>query len=111
WGKLSPSGRSFAFGQGHILRGATELVLLGTRGRMPRRQTRAAKSVRSLLGGVDLLDARGAMIVAPLREHSRKPEQLHEAIETLYPGPYCELFARTDRPGWDCTGDQLGKFR
>ena len=25
-------------------------------------------------------------------------------------GPYCELFSRTTRPGWDMMGNQTGKF-
>jgi len=31
-------------------------------------------------------------------------------IEALWPGPYCELFARTSAPSWDCWGNEVGKF-
>ena len=31
-------------------------------------------------------------------------------IERLVAGPYCELFARTKRPGWDSFGNETDKF-
>jgi len=34
------------------------------------------------------------------REHSRKPDELHQIIEDCSPGPYLELFARHSRRGW-----------
>jgi N6-adenosine-specific RNA methylase IME4 len=49
-------------------------------------------------------------VVAPRREHSRKPELVHERIERLVAGPYLEMFARASRPGWDGWGDQSGLF-
>lgn len=94
WAKQSRSGKSLAFGPGYIYRGASEYWLLGTIGK-PRVRSR---SVRNL-------------IVAPVREHSRKPDQMHADIERLYPGPYCELFAREQRPGWDVWGNEIDKFR
>jgi N6-adenosine-specific RNA methylase IME4 len=50
------------------------------------------------------------LIVSPLREHSRKPDEARERIEMLTPGPYLELFARESIPGWDAFGDQAGLF-
>ncbi|SDH75172.1 hypothetical protein SAMN05421742_11187, partial [Roseospirillum parvum] len=35
---------------------------------------------------------------------------LHDSLERLTAGPYCELFARETRPGWDCWGDQANLF-
>lgn len=93
WAKQSSTGRAWAFGTGYIFRAAAEFYIVGTIG-SPKVRSR---SVRNL-------------IVAPTRGHSRKPDQLHADIETLYDGPYCELFARAERPGWDCWGDQVGKF-
>ena len=49
-------------------------------------------------------------IIAPRREHSRKPDGIHERIERLVAGPYCELFARQSRPGWDRWGNETTKF-
>lgn len=50
------------------------------------------------------------LIVAPTREHSRKPDDLHRDVESLYAGPYAELFGREQRAGWDVWGNQTGKF-
>lgn len=50
------------------------------------------------------------LIVAPRREHSRKPDEIHERIEALTDGPYLELFAREWRPNWTSWGDEIDKF-
>ncbi len=50
------------------------------------------------------------LIMAPRREHSRKPDELFERIEALVDGPYLELFSRESRPGWAAWGDDAGKF-
>src|SRR5947199_286743 len=44
------------------------------------------------------------LIVAPRREHSRKPDEAYERIEALCEGPYLEMFARFARQGWDRWG-------
>lgn len=49
-------------------------------------------------------------VLEPRREHSRKPDRIRTDIERLVAGPYCELFSRTTRPGWDMMGNQTGKF-
>jgi N6-adenosine-specific RNA methylase IME4 len=36
---------------------------------------------------------------------------IHERIERLVAGPYCELFARQTRPNWDCWGNEIEKFK
>lgn len=51
------------------------------------------------------------LIVAPVREHSRKPDEFFERTERLLDGPYLELFSREDRPGWTTWGNEVGKFR
>ena len=40
------------------------------------------------------------------REHSRKPDEQYALITSCSPGPYLEMFARGDRPGWSIWGDQ-----
>lgn len=47
------------------------------------------------------------LIVAPLMEHSRKPDAWLERSERLVGGPYLELNARRTRPGWISWGDEL----
>lgn len=50
------------------------------------------------------------LIVAPRREHSRKPDETHERIERLTDGPYLELFAREHKPNWSSWGFEHDKF-
>ena len=87
WAKTTADGAGFPIGTGYYTRANPEICLLATRGR-PKRLSR---SVRKL-------------IVAPRREHSRKPDEAAEGIEALCAGPYLELFARAPRPGWDSWG-------
>lgn len=48
---------------------------------------------------------------APIREHSRKPDEVAGWIVDLYGDRRrVELFARTRRPGWDAWGNEIGKF-
>lgn len=93
WAKQSSTGKAWAFGTGYCFRSASEFYLLGTRGK-PKVQSR---SIRNL-------------IVAPVREHSRKPDDLHAHAEALFEGPYAELFGREQREGWEVWGNQTEKF-
>jgi N6-adenosine-specific RNA methylase IME4 len=47
------------------------------------------------------------LIIAPVMEHSRKPDAWLERIERLTEGDYLELQARRTRPGWISWGDEL----
>lgn len=80
-------------GLGYWTRANSEPCLLATRGKPKRLNA----------------DVRQG-IIAPRREHSRKPDCVHERIERLVAGPYLELFARQQRPGWDCWGNETTKF-
>ena len=93
WAKQSSTGARWAFGTGYIFRSAAEFILVGSRGRPKVR----SRSVRNL-------------IVAPVREHSRKPPEAHQMCEALFDGPYLEMFAREPRPGWTVWGNQTDKF-
>lgn len=77
------------FGMGNIVRGAHETCLIGVRGKV-RAKHRSQRS----------------RFRAPVGEHSGKPERFFEIVEGLFPGPYLELFARRQRPGWTCLGKQ-----
>lgn len=89
WAKTRLDG-GFGIGLGYWTRGGVEQCLLFTRGK-PRR---LSASIRQL-------------IVSPRREHSRKPDEGLDRIEALVPGPYLALFARRQRPGWSCWGNQI----
>jgi len=81
-------------GLGYWTRANSEVCLLATRGKPKRLNA----------------DVRQG-IIAPRREHSRKPDGIHERIERLVAGPYLELFARQERKGWDVWGNQTDKFK
>lgn len=80
-------------GMGYWTRANSEACLLATRGKPKRLNA----------------DVRQG-IIAPRREHSRKPDGIHARIERLVAGPYCELFARERRPRWDAWGNEVNKF-
>jgi N6-adenosine-specific RNA methylase IME4 len=46
--------------------------------------------------------------MSPRLEHSRKPDNVFEALERLF-GPVrrLELFARRSRPGWEVWGNEI----
>jgi N6-adenosine-specific RNA methylase IME4 len=46
------------------------------------------------------------LLAVPKREHSRKPDELYALIEQCSPGPFLELFARFERPGWVQWGNE-----
>ena len=50
-------------------------------------------------------------IFAPRREHSRKPDEVVQRIDEMYPKfRKLEMFARSQpRTGWDLHGDEIGK--
>lgn len=56
-------------------------------------------------------EARGAfstILREPSRRHSQKPECAYEMIETMFPtSRKLELFAREERAGWDCWGNEV----
>ncbi len=90
WVKTTKDNTRPAMGMGNWTRGCAEYFILAIRGRGP-----------------EVLD-RGVPgeIRAPRRRHSEKPPEGHELVERLFDGPYLEMFARRQRPGWDVWGDQ-----
>lgn len=83
WAKQSKTGEHWHMGTGFLWRSAAEFIVLGTHGH-PAQLSRGRRN----------------LIVAPIREHSRKPDQIYELIEASWPGPYIELFATHARPNW-----------
>lgn len=80
-------------GLGYWTRSNSEACLLATRGKIKRRDNGVRQG-----------------IIEPIRQHSRKPDCVHDRIQRLVAGPYLELFARQTRPGWDVWGNQTTKF-
>lgn len=92
WRKIRKDGGSDGRGVGFYFRNVTELILFGTRG----------KNARTLQPGrtqVNYVESRK-------REHSRKPDEQYELIESCSRGPFLELFARGQRNGWATWGNQ-----
>lgn len=90
---LFPEDTRIPIGCGYWTRAQFEQCWLATRGK-PKRQ---AADVRQVL-------------MENRREHSRKPDGIHERIERLVAGPYLELFARQQRQGWTVWGNETDKF-
>ena len=95
WLKKTASGHRW-FGMGRTVRAEHETCLVATRGR----PLVLNHSVRSAL----TTDFEG--LSAPAGRHSEKPEEFYRIVETLFEGPYLELFARRQREGWTCMGDE-----
>lgn len=98
WVKLYPTGTNFFVGMGHWTMANSEDVWLCTRG-SPKRQT---KDIAQILATIE-----PQTVIAPNSRHSQKPEAIQDRIERLVPGPYLELFARRQRPGWACLGNEI----
>jgi N6-adenosine-specific RNA methylase IME4 len=91
WDGHSPLAESdFSIGLGLTTRAQTEVVILGRRGNCRRRR----KDVREL-------------ILAPRREHSRKPDEFYHRVEQYCDGPFVDLFAREQARGWAAWGDEV----
>lgn len=90
WCKTTRRGKRH-MGMGRIVRGEHETCLIATRGK-PKCMV---KNMRSTFE-------------APVRRHSEKPAAFYAIVESLYRGPYVELFSRRNRPGWTAIGNQVG---
>lgn len=47
------------------------------------------------------------VVMAPVGEHSAKPDEVRRHIERLFPGPYLELYGRRPVPGWTVWGNEI----
>lgn len=88
---------NWAFGTGSLTRQSCEFVLGFWRGKphLPRRD----------------LGVRQEIVRPRAAEHSRKPDDVHQRLETLFGPPdevrYAELFARRPYPGWNVWGNEV----
>jgi N6-adenosine-specific RNA methylase IME4 len=91
WRKVTRNGK-VRMGCGFWARTMHEPILLGTVGKPPK------VTLPSCFDGI-------------AREHSRKPTEFYDVIEKKTPGlRRADVFAREKREGWDCWGDEVGKF-
>lgn len=117
WIKFNPRTGKYAFGPGYGTRKNVEPCLLCTKGSPSLRAELPAdmfglgdvpQGVRSVRDFMQWWPAEAMR--AERRQHSRKPDEQYERIETMFDGPYIELFSRADRPKWASWGNQQGKF-
>lgn len=96
WIKTDAKGKPLC-GLGSYTRSSTEICLIGVRGNvMPWKQSNSVQQT----------------ILSPRRQHSRKPVEARERIETFF-GAHInriELFAREPSVGWHVWGDDTSKF-
>lgn len=95
WYKIRKDGGPDGRGVGFYFRNVTEIILFGIKG-----------SMRTLSPGRSQVN----IISSRKREHSRKPDELYDIIESCSPGPYLELFARGKREGWTMWGNQVDNY-
>lgn len=77
-------------GTGWYFRGQTEHVIFATRGGL----------------GIPSHRREPNVMFSPRSRHSAKPESFFKLVERVSPGPYLELFARSNRRGWDAWGNE-----
>lgn len=93
WCKTTTHGKDH-FGMGRQVRMSHEACIIAVRGR----PQVLSRSVRSIFD-------------AQYTKHSGKPEMFFDIVESFSSGPYCELFARRNRSGWTCLGDEIVSVR
>jgi N6-adenosine-specific RNA methylase IME4 len=101
----APDGALICWATAPMLPGAIDTVRRGASNHLP---ARSAHSARATATGArrnsGLLATFGkprqkvlniwSLILTPVREHSRKPDQMRADIESLWDRPYCESLAR-----------------
>lgn len=92
WHKVRKDGGSDGRGVGFYFRNVTELLLFGVKGKNARTEQPGRSQVNYM--------------ASRKREHSRKPDEQYDLIESCSKGPYLELFARGTREGWSYWGNQ-----
>lgn len=96
WYKIRKDGGPDRRGVGFYFRNVTEMILFGVHG----------KNARTLQPG----RSQENIISSRKREHSRKPDEQYDLIETCSWGPRIELFARGPREGWFVWGNQAEEY-
>jgi N6-adenosine-specific RNA methylase IME4 len=87
---LNLDGDGLHWGMGYWTRANTEFCLLATKGA----PLRLAEDVHQI-------------VLAPVGEHSAKPQEVRARIERLLVGPYLEIFARRAVPKWSVWGNEI----
>lgn len=78
------------YGMGNYFRGQTEHLLFGIRGSLPLMRRDVGTVIHAPRGDGD---------------HSSKPVEAYDLIESCSPGPYLDMFSRQTRRGWFTWGE------
>lgn len=81
-----------SIGMGNYFRGSTEHVLFGVKGSQPLKRKNVGTWFQADRGPGG---------------HSSKPTEFYDLIESCSPGPYLEMFARSEREGWTSWGAEV----
>jgi N6-adenosine-specific RNA methylase IME4 len=101
WAKRTIHGK-LRWGTGYVLRSVCEPFLIGTLPGANIARGKVANMIETIMD---------AALDGLAREHSRKPEEFYQLVEKLVPdGRKADIFARQHREGWDCWGNEAGKF-
>lgn len=85
-----------SFGMGHYFRQTHEIALVCSRGK-------TGKLIKN--------KSQRSVMFAPAMKHSKKPEGFQDSLELMVPeANKLELFARRDRNGWECVGNESSKY-
>lgn len=100
WRKITRNKKP-AMGPGYRVRTMHEPILICTFGNP------GHKAIQSLVDGFE-----DELIDGVRREHSRKPDEWYAHLADRTPNALARaaLFTREDRPGFECWGDEHGKF-
>lgn len=99
WVKTRPKSGDIYTGIGFWFQSASEQLWVCRKGKPKRKKF-------PILG---LLEGDPKQFYAPAsRAHSQKPVEIHKWAEAVCPGPYLELWATRETPGWTCYGLSLG---
>jgi N6-adenosine-specific RNA methylase IME4 len=93
WVKMRKDMSGLAIGMGHTFRQAHEIAIIGVSGKV-----------------ASLIENKGqrSACLAVNQGHSKKPEALQDSLDLMFPNANkLEMFARRQRSGWICTGDEL----
>lgn len=97
WGKVTKNLSKVRYGIGHYGRGATEHIIIATKGSPPS------------FTGLKICDM-PTYFNAPTGRHSAKPIEFWHRVNRVKDAldlPGIELFARESRPGWDVWGAEI----
>lgn len=87
---------TLSFGMGRLFRASHEICLIGIN------NTKIYKHLSN--------KSQRSVSFAPNLKHSAKPENLQDSLELMFPNlgeeNKIEIFARRQRPGWTCVGNQ-----